>query len=92
VELFLGFYAFLEGNLLRIIEESKQSRKILGACLNIKNFEYYRPVYLCNIVYKIISKISANMIKSIMSCVVSEEEFGFLFNRQIHNAVGIAQE
>jgi len=37
-------------------------------------------------------KLLANRLKSILLGVILEEQFGFLFNRQIHDAVGLAQE
>jgi hypothetical protein len=42
--------------------------------------------------YKIITKIIANIIKSSMSYGISKEQFGFLEGRQITNAIGIVQE
>jgi hypothetical protein len=44
------------------------------------------------LIYELISKIIANKLKGILSGFVSDEQFGFLNNRQIHDAVGIAQE
>jgi hypothetical protein len=52
----------------------------------------YRPISLCNLIYELISKIVANKLKGILSGFVSDEQFGFFNNRQIHDAVGIVQE
>ena len=41
--------------------------------------------------YKIIAKIIAQRLKPIMSQFITEEQFGFLFNRKIHDAVSLAQ-
>jgi hypothetical protein len=54
--------------------------------------ETFRPIALCNLCYKIISKIIAKRIRPIMSCTLSEEQFGFLKGRQIIDAIGTAQE
>ena len=43
-------------------------------------------------VYKIIAKIISQRLKLILSQFISEEQFGFLFNRQIHDLVSLAQE
>jgi hypothetical protein len=44
-------------------------------------------ISLCNLVYKLISKIIANRLKGIMLGALFEEQFGFLFNRKIHDAM-----
>jgi hypothetical protein len=51
-------------------------------------FGDYRPISLCNLCYKIISKIIANRIKPILSRSLSEEQLGFLQGRQIQDAIG----
>jgi hypothetical protein len=52
----------------------------------------YRPISLCNCIYKIISKIISRRIKGILSKSISQEQFGFLEGRQIHEAIGVSQE
>ena len=47
---------------------------------------------MCNLVYKIISKIIANQINPMMSKCMSKALFGFLDNRKIMDAIGMAQE
>jgi hypothetical protein len=56
---------------------------------NPSSFGDFRPTYLCNLVYKIITKIIAKRIKSIMSFGISKEQFGFLEGRQITDVIGI---
>ena len=43
-------------------------------------------------IYKIIAKIIAQRIKPILSGIVTEEHFSFLFNRQTNDAESLAQE
>jgi hypothetical protein len=57
-----------------------------------QNFGDYRPISLCNLCYKIISKIIANRIKPILSRSLSEEQLGFLQGRQIQDAIGTVHE
>jgi hypothetical protein len=101
-EFYLGFSDFLEEELIWVIEESGVSEKILGTLHatfiapipkknNLETFDDYRPISLRNSVYKIIEKILANRLKSIFSGFMSETQFGFLYNRQIHNVVATAQ-
>jgi hypothetical protein len=49
-------------------------------------------VSCCNVVYKLISKVIAIRLRPLLVEVVGEEQFGFLPNRQIHDAVAMAQE
>jgi hypothetical protein len=47
---------------------------------------------LCNLCYKIISKVIAKRLRPILSRVLSEEQLGFLKGQQILDAIGTAQE
>ena len=55
-------------------------------------FKDFRPIALCNIIYKISSKIIANRIKPTLSKFISLEQYGFLKGRSIHDAIAIPQE
>lgn len=56
------------------------------------SYDDFQPISLYNCLYKIISKVIAKRIKEILSRKISREKFGFLEGRQIHEAIGIAQE
>lgn len=43
------------------------------------SFYDYRPIFLCNVFYKMISMLLANIIKKIISPRISIEKFGFFF-------------
>jgi len=103
IEFYTGFYDLLGLDLLHVVEESRRAG-IIHQPLNStfialipkvdkpKSFDDYRPISLCNCVYKIISKIISKRIKRVLSKHVSGEQFGFLEGRQIHEAIGVAQE
>jgi hypothetical protein len=57
-----------------------------------QNFSQFRPISLCNNIYKIIEKIIGLRIKDILSDNISKEKFGFLIGRKIHQAIGEAQK
>jgi hypothetical protein len=103
IELFLDFFDILGLELLVVVEESRLKGKVSGA-LNatflalipksdkLGTFEGFRPISLCNLAYKIITKIIATRIKSSLSTGISKEQFGFLEGRQITDAIRVAWE
>jgi hypothetical protein len=103
VEFFLDFFDILGDELVEMIEETRKKGRVSGALNatflalipkseNPGNFGDYRPIALCNLLYKIITKIIANRVKTSLSYGISKEQFGFLEGRQITDAIGIVQE
>eukprot|EP00253_Pinus_taeda_P009383 PITA_09383 len=103
VEFYFASLELLGGDLLVVIEESRTSGYIhphinftyLALIPNTdspSSFNDFRPISLCNYLYKIISKIISNRIKPILSNHISEEKFSFLHHRHIQDAIGTAQE
>lgn len=52
----------------------------------------FRPISLCNTVYKILSKVMINRMKPLMDSIISEEQIGFVPGRSILDGVIVAQE
>jgi len=103
VEFYLGFWDILGPEILRLTEEIRSGGYISGALNSTfialipkaskpQTFDEYRPISLCNFLYKINSKIIAERIKPYLARFITKEQFGFIPNRQIHDAVGLAQE
>jgi len=103
IEFFLSFWDILGPDVLGMMEESHCKGHIYGA-LNSTfialipkkakpiSFDDYRPISLCNVIYKIISKTIVERLNYYLSKVITNEQFGFLSNRHILDVVGITQE
>jgi hypothetical protein len=103
IEFFLGCYEIIGTDLLKMVEDTRISGRIpqslnstfislIPKMDNPETLDEFRPISLCNCAYKIVSKIIARRFKKILSKNISEQQFGFLEGRQIHEAIGIAQE
>jgi hypothetical protein len=86
-----------------VVEESRMSGQVLSA-LNatfltlipkeerVTNPKQFRPIALCNVIYKIITKVIANRLKPIFPYVISKEQAGYVEGRQIMDSVILAHE
>jgi ribonuclease HI len=86
-----------------VVEESRTSGLVLPA-LNatflslipkeerVTNPKHFRPIALCNVIYKIITKIIANRLKPILPFIISQEQSGYVEGRQIMDSVILAHE
>lgn len=49
---------------------------------------HYRPISLCNVLYKIISKVLFNQLHKVMNLIIDEDQSAFLPERSIINIMG----
>ena len=103
IEFFIDLYDLLGADILKVVEDSHLSGRI-PACFNStfialipkvdnpKSLHDVRPISLCNYIYKMISKFISRRLRDLLSEHISGEQFGFLKGRQIHEAIGVAQE
>jgi hypothetical protein len=102
-EFFIFFFDLIGEDLLAMVEETRRLGSVMGG-LNAtfltlipktncpRSFDDFRPISLCNLCYKIITKIIANRLKPFLSRYISCEQLGFLKGRHIQEAIGTAHE
>ena len=91
VEFFLFFFDILGPLLVNVVESVRTSGRVAPA-LNSTflalipktdlpvSFADYRPISLCNLCYKLISKVAAMRLKPFLDASISPQQFGFLKN------------
>lgn len=103
IEFFLGLFDMIGTDLLQVIEDTRITGRIpasfnstfialIPKSDNPTSLNDFRSVSLCNCIYKVVAKIIARRFKKILSANISDEQFGFIEGRQIHEAIGVAQE
>jgi hypothetical protein len=77
----------------QVVEESRTSGQVLSAFNatfltlipkeeRVMHPNKYRPITLCNVIYKIITKVIAMRLKPIMSYIISQEQVGYVEGRK----------
>ena len=52
----------------------------------------FRPISLCNVIYKIISKVLANHMKPLLPLLILAHQMGYVEGRQIMDSIILSQE
>ena len=100
VEFYLYFFDLLSPMLLKNIDLTRTSDCIPPSLNSTflalipkkekpQTFADFRPISLCNLLYKLIAKVIAGRLKPFLDLGISQEQFGFLKDRQISEPIGI---
>jgi len=68
---------------------------VLSLIPKIQGVDYikdYRPIFVANFKFKIISKILADRLTLVAVRIISPNQYGFMQGRQIQDCIGIAFE
>ena len=82
---------FLNSN-MSMTEINKTNITLVPKIKNPTKMTDFRPISLCNVIYKLISKVLANHLKVIIPYIISENQSTFLSGRLITDNVFVAFE
>ena len=81
---------FHSGNLLKAINETCST--LIPKTDSPTSVSQFRPISLCNVIYRIIFKILVNRVKPFLPCCVSANQSAFIPGRHITDNIMIAHE
>jgi hypothetical protein len=96
-------WSMIREEVWQVVEESRTSGKVLSAFNatfltlipkeeRVTHPKQFRPIALCNVIYKIITKVIALRLKPILSYIISKEKVGYVEGRKIMDSVILAHE
>eukprot|EP00253_Pinus_taeda_P022541 PITA_22541 len=103
VDFFQAGWHFLGKEILELVEESRMNQKVWPAFNstfyalipkgdNLEDANGFRPIALCNVIYKIITSMMAKRLKPLLDKLISAEQTGFVEGRQILDGLVVTQE
>eukprot|EP00253_Pinus_taeda_P017577 PITA_17577 len=103
VEFYQAGWHFLGQEILEVVEESCLKQKIwpginstfltlIPKSNNSEEAQGFRPIALCNVIYKIIATLIVKKLKPLLPSIISPEQTGFVEGRQILDGLVVTQE
>ena len=59
---------------------------------HLKFVKHFHPINLCNVIYKVVTRIIANRLRPIMPVIIAPTQCGFICNRSSSHNIIVAQE
>lgn len=98
VDFFKACWNIVKQDILNVVEDSRMNRtflKVLSTSFislipkqdHAQTSDKFRPITLCDAVYKMISKVVSNRLKPLLPNLVSREQYGYVEGRQILNNI-----
>ena len=101
IDFFQTCWDLVKEEIWEVVEESRRMGRVLTAFNvtflslilkehGVDSLGKFRPISLCNVVLKIITKVMANRLKPLMLGLISPEQLGFVEGRQILDGIILA--
>ena len=103
IEFFQEFWEIIKLDLLEVVQESHRNKQMLKSMNSTflvlipkqegaNQLTQFRPIELCNVVYKIITKLIVERLKLLLNTLICPKQGGFVKGRQIFDGVLVAME
>eukprot|EP00253_Pinus_taeda_P035212 PITA_35212 len=103
VEFYQAAWKFMGQDILEFVEESRLKYRMWSGINstfltlipknnNTEEAQGFRPIALCNVIYKVISSLVAKRLKPLLPSIISPEKTGFVEGRKILDGLVVAQE
>eukprot|EP00253_Pinus_taeda_P025694 PITA_25694 len=100
---FHTFWELIKLEVWQVVEESRALHWLLPSLNSTfialipkeeesNTLEKFRPIALCNVIYKVISKVIANRLKPLLPLLISPEQSGYVEGRQILDGIILSHE
>ena len=97
-EFFQATWPFMEKDILDVVEESRRNQKVcprlnstfitlIPKTSKSEDPQGFRPIALCNVIYKIISKTIANHLKLLLPTIINLEKTCYVEGRKILDSI-----
>lgn len=79
-------------NIAKIMEVNQTDICLILKVTNPTNVHPFRPISLCNTIYKVLSKIIVNRLKDLIYEIIGPYQMGFIPGRNIQESIVVAQK